>query len=280
MNIAIIGLGLIGGSIGLALKKSSRVLGIPRREETINQAMIMGAIDEGSLDVSKVSEADIVFICTPINLIIPKLKEIIPHLKKGAIVTDVGSTKFQIVIEAQKLMPKGTFFIGGHPMAGKEKVKLEQAEASLFENKTWVLTETAKTSKKAMEVLADLISKTGASVLKLDPKLHDLAAAGISHLPLAVAAALVNTIADAEVGRDEMIKCASSGFRDTTRIASGYPELGVDMFATNKKSVLKMIKSFKTSLSRLEKSIKQDDVEAIAAELNKAKKFRDINLKF
>jgi prephenate dehydrogenase len=238
MKIAIIGVGLIGGSIGLALKKSSpdiRIVGIPHREETIQEAINRGAIDEGTTDPKKgVAEADIVFICTPINLIIPVLKEIAPALKKGAIVTDVGSSKGEIVSRADKIMPRGTYFVGGHPMAGKEKVKIEAAEADLFKERIYILTPTSKTSKKALDQIAMLVSQLGAKVIEMDPKLHDLVVAGISHMPLAVAAALVGTVEYAEKGKDEMMRCAASGFRDTTRIASGDPILGVDMFTSNK----------------------------------------------
>ncbi|MFH1826518.1 MAG: prephenate dehydrogenase/arogenate dehydrogenase family protein [bacterium] len=283
MRIAIIGLGLIGGSIGLGLKQlllTSRlapvVVGIPRQEETIGQAISRGAIDEGTTDLIKgVTDADLVFICTPINLIIPTLEKIVPVLKKGAIVTDVGSSKHEIVSQADKLMPKGTYFVAGHPLAGKEKAKLGAAEAKLFDGKTWVLTPTARTSKKALAKIADIIRMVGGLPLELDPKLHDLVVAGISHVPLAVAAALVNTVADTEEGQAEMKKLAASGFRDTTRIASGDPILGVDMFTTNKKAVLKMIKAFKKSLGNLEKLIKEGGQEKIKQELSKAKLLRD-----
>jgi prephenate dehydrogenase len=279
MKIAIIGVGLIGGSIGLALKKSSpdiRIVGIPHREETIQEAINRGAIDEGTTDPKKgVAEADIVFICTPINLIIPVLKEIAPALKKGAIVTDVGSSKGEIVSRADKIMPRGTYFVGGHPMAGKEKVKIEAAEADLFKERIYILTPTSKTSKKALDQIAMLVSQLGAKVIEMDPKLHDLVVAGISHMPLAVAAALVGTVEYAEKGKDEMMRCAASGFRDTTRIASGDPILGVDMFTSNKKAVLKMLSAFKKSISRIEKMIKEGDPEKIEKELELAKIFRD-----
>ncbi|MEA3493350.1 MAG: prephenate dehydrogenase/arogenate dehydrogenase family protein [Candidatus Margulisiibacteriota bacterium] len=279
MNIAIIGLGLIGGSIGLALKNTSAgiaVIGIPRREVTIQEAIGRKAIDWGTTDTEKgIKDADIVFICTPINLIIPKLKEFAPMLKKGAIVTDVGSSKAGIVSQAEKLMPKGTYFVGGHPMAGKEKVKIQAAELDLLKDKTYVLTETARTSKKALEKMEEVVKMIGSKVVKMDPKLHDLVAAGISHMPLAVAVALVNTIADSEKGKDEMKACAVSGFRDTTRIASGDPILGVDMFTTNKKAVLKQLSAFKKSLSKMEKLIRESDVSKLETELKRAKEFRD-----
>lgn len=281
MNIVIVGIGLIGGSVGLALKKSAcgseyKIIGIPRREETLQAAIDCGSIDEGTTDLKKgVAEADIVFICTPINLIIPILTEIVPALKSGAIVTDVGSSKDELVSQAQKLMPKGTYFVGGHPMAGKEKVKLEAATADLFIDKIWVLAVTSKTSKKAKEEVGRLVGLLGAKVFEMDPKLHDLVVAGISHMPLAISAALVNTVSGSGKGKEEMKQCAASGFRDTTRIASGDPILGVDMFTTNKKAVLKMISAFKKSLSSLEKLIKEGDAEKIEKELERAKGFRD-----
>lgn len=280
MRIAIIGLGLIGGSIGLGLKRSAytaelRVVGIPRRAETLDQALALGAIDEGTTDhIKGVAGSDLVFICTPINLILPVINEIAPGLKKGTVVTDVGSSKYEIVSRAEKALPKGAYFVGGHPLAGKETAKLEAAEAGLFTGKTWVLTRTSKTSQKAYDKVAQVIGWLGASVVGLEPKTHDLVVAGISHMPLAVAAALVNAVAG-EPDRELMARTAASGFRDTTRIASGDPILGVDMFTTNKKAVLKMIGSFKRKLSDLEKLIKDGSGEKIREELEKAKRFRD-----
>ena len=281
MKIAIIGVGLIGGSIGLALKACSlageiKIVGVPRREETIQTAIKMGAIDEGTTNPKDgVEDADVIFICTPIHLILPILREIAPNLKEGAIVTDVGSSKGKIVFEAERVMPNGRYFVGGHPMAGKEKVKLEEAEASLFKGRAYVLTRTSKTSKKALDRLKEIVKQMNGQIIEMEPKLHDLAVAGISHMPLAVAAALVHTVEVSEKGRDEMMKCAASGFRDTTRIASGDPILGVDMFTTNKEAVLKMLSAFKRSLSRIENLIKDGDPGKIEKELEIIKIFRD-----
>lgn len=281
MKIAIIGLGLIGGSIGLALKSPAasrgiKIMGIPRREETIRAAIDRGAIDEGTTDHRQgTADADLIFVCTPINLILPVIREIAPVLKKGAVVTDVGSTKEEIVGRAEKLLPKGTYFVGGHPMAGKEEVKLESAEAGLFKDKVWVLAAGAKTNRQALQKVRDLVGLLGARVVEMDPKVHDLAVAGISHMPLAVAAALTNAIEETKRGQPEMKLCAASGFRDTTRVASGDPVLGVDMFTTNRKAVLKMLSAFKKALSRLEDLIEEKDVDEIGKELKKAKDFRD-----
>ncbi len=279
MKIAIIGLGLIGGSLGLALKRAGmsdlRVVGIPRRAETLQKALEIGAVDEGTTDHVKGSaDADIIFVCTPINLIPAIVQEIAPALKKGAIVSDVGSSKYEIVSGAEKATPKGVHFVGGHPMAGKETTKLESADPDLFKEKIWILTETSKTSKKALEKIEEVVRLIGGLVVRMEPKTHDLVVAAVSHMPLAVAASLVNTVA-AEPQKDLMVKCAASGFRDTTRIASGDPILGVDMFTTNKKAVLKMVGAFKRSLSNLEKLIKEGNGEKIREELEKAKNFRD-----
>lgn len=278
MKIAIIGLGLIGGSLGLALKKSGisdlKIIGIPRREETLKQALAMGAIDEGTTDHVKGSaDADLIFVCTPINLIPAVIEAIAPRLKKGAVVTDVGSSKYEIVARAEKNLSKGVFFVGGHPMAGKETTKLEAAEAGLFQGKTWILTRTSRTSQRALDKVAEIVKLIGATILETDPKTHDLAVAAVSHMPLAVAAALANAVA-AEPGNELMKKVAASGFRDMTRIASGDPVLGVDMFTTNKKAVLRMVSAFKKSLSNLESLIKEGDGEKIREELDKAKRFR------
>jgi len=274
-KIAIIGLGLIGGSLAFSLKKAGHyVTGIARQEEVLNKAREASAIDAGSLNLQDISDSDIIFVCTPINLIIPVLEQIAPYLKKGAVVSDVGSSKQEIVAKAEKLMPKGTYFVGGHPMAGKEQTKFEAAEIDLFKDKTWIITETSKTSKKAVEQLEEVILGTGAKMLKLDPKTHDMVVAGISHMPLAIAVSLVNAVASSS-DKENMAKCAASGFRDTTRIVSGDPLLGVDMFTTNKKAVLKMIGAFKKSLSKLEKIVKNSDSEGMKIELEKAKEFRD-----
>ena len=279
MRIAIIGLGLIGGSLGLALKKTGRpdlhLVGIPRRAETLQQALALGAIDEGTTDhVKGVVDADLVFVCTPINLLLPIIREIAPSLKKGAIVTDVGSSKYELVTQAEKIIPKGSYYVGGHPMAGKETSKLAAADPQLFAGKKWLLTPTSRTSKKALEVVKQVVGWTGATILEMDPKKHDLVVAAVSHMPLAVAAALVNAVAGQEQ-KELTAKCAASGWRDTTRIASGDPILGVDMFTTNKKAVLKMIAAFKKSLSRLEKLIKEGNGEKLREELLRAKTSRD-----
>ena len=309
MKIGIVGLGLIGGSIGLALKSKKvrtrfsghkifsgdqieEIIGIARRDETIDLAIKIGAIDEGvseeapetcdcdcctegGIALEALAVADIIFLCTPIHLILPKIKELQPILKQGAIVVDVASVKGAIVSKAEKLMKKGTHFIGSHPMAGKEKAKLQNAEPNLFEGRPWIIVSGTKTGENTKEIIKALIEAIGGKVMEMNSETHDLAVAGISHLPLAVAAALVNTVENSKIAKNEMKKTASSGFRDTTRVASGEVELGREIFIDNKKAILAQLKAFRANLGDLEKAIQSGNSKKIETLLAKAKKSRD-----
>ena len=277
-NICIIGLGLIGGSLGMAIKKKklARVIGLTREKSKAAMAMKKKAVDFATLNIKgAVHDANIIFICYPIHLIIPEIKKILRFVRPGTIITDVGSTKEMIVGKAERLMPKGIFFVGGHPMAGKERVGLELAESNLFEGKNYILTETKKTNAKALLTLVSFISKLGAKVQVLPPDVHDRIVAGISHMPVAVAASLVDSVTKSGKFAAKMKQLAASGFRDSTRIASGDPSLGTDMFITNKKAILSAIAAFKKSLAELEILIKRGNADRIAKKLSQVKTFRD-----
>jgi prephenate dehydrogenase len=278
-NVAIIGLGLLGGSLGMAIKNKNlveRVVGIHYHEGPLEEALKKEAADEVSTNFADgTKEADIVFICTPINIIVPTLQKILPHLKAGAMVSDVGSTKAEIVREAEKIMPDGKFFIGGHPMAGSEKTGIGAASKFLFDNCKYILTPTENTTPAALESLKSFLEKLDIQIVILNPEEQDLLVAGISHLPLAISVSLVNTIGDMQKEKDQMLELAASGFRDTTRIASGSVVMGKDMFVTNKDAVLKMIERFKHTLSELEKKIKHGNADEITKELERAKQLRD-----
>jgi prephenate dehydrogenase len=276
--VCIIGLGLIGGSIGMAIKKKglARVIGLTRERAKVLHAVKIKAVDYAGMNIKgMVQGADIIFICYPMHLIITELKKIIQFVKPGTIITDVGSTKELIVKQAEKIVPKGIFFVGGHPMAGKEQTGIDVAEQGLLEDKIYVLTKTKNTNIKALNALRSLILKVGAKVVVLDPAAHDKVVAGVSHMPIAVAASLVDSVNKSGKSKDLMIKLAASGFRDTTRIASGDPSLGTDMFTTNKKAVLDSISSFKKALGEIEKLIKGGKAGAISNKLAAIKSFRD-----
>lgn len=277
-KIAIIGLGLIGGSLGMAFKKktSARVLGLTRDKEKATLAVKLKVADYASTNFRGIVEgSNVIFICSPMNLIIPQLKKILQFVTPGTIITDVGSSKTKIVKEAEMLVKKGVFFIGGHPMAGKETTGMEAAESGLMAGKKYILTRTKKTDLMALNTLKALITSMGAKVQIMSPEEHDLAVAGISHMPLAVATALVESVAGAGQLEDEMKGLASSGFKDTTRIASGDPELGKDMFITNKKAILESLVRFKKALSMIEKLIENGDENKIMAKLDEIKNYRD-----
>ena len=278
-KVAIVGLGLIGGSLGLALQKKGlveTVVGIPRRPETIDEALSIKAITKGTLSIAEgVREADIIFICTPISLVIPKLKEILPHVKKGAIITDVGSTKAYIVDEADKIVPPGINFIGGHPMAGKEKTGILAADAKLFNKRAYVLVKTKRTHAMAYNALKKIIQGLGGKVMEMDAKNHDLAVAAISHLPIVVASSLVNAVNETGDIKDKAKSLAATGFGDSTRIASGDPKLGLDIFRTNAESVLQVLSKFKREIDLFEKALQEKDEVQIMNKLSGAKKFRD-----
>jgi len=277
-TVAIIGMGLIGGSLGMAIKNkdlAEKVVGVSRNIDHLKEAKEKEALDEYSIDpIEATKDADIVFVSTPIAAIAPTIKTVCPTVKKGCIITDVGSSKAEIVSQIEGLVPDGVVFIGGHPMAGSERSGITAATKFLFEGTNYILTPTSKTDKEALKRLSGLIGQLDVKLSVIPAAVHDLAVAGISHMPLAVAVALVNTVCDTKEAKDVMLELASSGFRDTTRIAAGNVEMGRDMFSTNKKAVLRMLREFKASLEKLERLIEEGDPAKISAELEKAKKLR------
>mgnify|MGYP001599935677 CR=1 FL=1 len=277
-KVVIIGMGLIGGSLGMAIKNkdlAEQVVGVSRNIDHLKEAKKKCAREEYTIDpIEAVKDADLVFITTPINIIAATVKTIVSSLKEGAIVTDVGSSKLKIVEEVGSAVSGNIHFIGGHPMAGTEHSGIIAATKFLFEGANYILTPTEKTNKKALEKLKDFLSKLDVNIMVMPAAKHDLVVAGISHMPIAVSAALVNAIADMEGDRDAMLAAASGGFRDTTRIAAGNVEMALDMFTTNKTAVLTMIEKFKDSLEKLENMIRDGKVKEITAELEKAKELR------
>ncbi len=258
--VAIIGVGLIGGSLGLAFRRFgifSSIIGISR-EETLRLARDMGVIDGGypyDQLARGVAEADIVFLCTPIARILKLVGETISCAAPGAIVTDVGSTKSEITAVARKALREGVCFIGGHPMAGSEKRGVGAADPFLFQNAMYVLTPTEETPQPEVERLADIVSRIGARVVIMDPELHDRIAAAVSHLPQMISVALVNMVG--KLGRDEplFLKMAAGGFRDMTRIASSPYQVWRDICRTNRERIAEFIELYIQSLDELKEHL-------------------------
>ena len=271
--MVIIGPGLIGGSLGLAAKAAGlvgHVVGVGHRQVSIDKALSMGAIDSGSTEaVSAVDGADVVIVCTAVGLIGKLIKEIALRLKPGCIVSDVGSTKVQIVRKAEAALPDGVHFVGAHPIAGSERRGIDIARADLFAERLCVLTRNEHTDEAALAKMAQLWSGVGARVCTLSPEEHDTVLARTSHLPHAVAAALLNALEDGDG------PFVGSGFRDTTRIGSGDPDLWVDILLANRDGVLLALNGFSDRLDELIRALRDGDSDALREFLARARSRRE-----
>ena len=277
-KITIIGVGLIGGSLGLALKEknpNSRIVGIDK-QEIIEKAITRGAIDEGTVNIEEgIKEADIIIIATPVKTILTILTQINPFLKKGCLVTDTGSTKQQIVQKANKILSEDIFFIGGHPMAGSEKYGIESADPYLFHDKTYILTPTPKSDLGALEKISLLVKIIGAKELMLDPLEHDRIVSAVSHLPQIIAVSLINTIGELALrgSNNNYFKAVGEGFKDMTRIASSPYKMWEDICETNQENILEIIQEFKNHLEAIEDKLKNNP-NSLKEEFQKASQIR------
>ncbi len=274
---AIIGVGLIGGSMGLALNLRhlvDEIIGFDTDNDNINLALSAGAIHKAAATIGEaVSKADLVVLATPVLTAEKLICQIAGHLKPNAVVTDVGSTKESITAAAEKTLPQNVFFVGGHPMAGSEVTGMRGADPYLFENAYYLLTPTSKTNPWALQTVRTLVQKIGARVVEMDPQKHDAAVAAVSHLPHLVAAALVNTL-DSLPNSSEIIPLTAGGFRDTTRIAAGSPVMWRDIFQANRSQVLNMLNQLRKSLDEYQQLIVDGDAEQLEAKLQQARKTR------
>jgi len=250
-RIAIIGLGLIGGSLGLALKQAKgdelEIIGFARRPETASEAVRRGAVDRAEAQLARaVSGADIVVIATPVLTMEDILRAIADHLPPDSIVTDTGSTKVQIMKWAREYLPATVSFVGGHPMTGKETTGLEEAEPGLFRGCVYCLTpaqsiaSSLADSNKASRAMESLVKSVGARPLFISAEEHDQLVAGISHLPILLSSALVSLLARSPVW-PQMAELAATGYRDSTRLASGSPELNYGICSTNQGAIIAWI---------------------------------------
>ena len=277
-KISIVGVGLIGGSLGLALKEKNpifKITGIDK-PEIIKKAIARGAIDEGTVNLEEgIKEADMVIIATPVKTILDLLPKINPFLKKGCIVTDVGSTKGQIVKRAEKILSKDIYFIGGHPIAGSEEYGVNSADPHLFLDKTYILTPTNKSNLAALEKTFSIIGMIGAKRLILDPLEHDRIVGAVSHLPQIMAVSLINmiNILTQEEDNNNYFKSIGGGFIDMTRIASSPYKIWEDICNTNQENILEMIQKFRKYLGVIEEKLKNDPC-SLKEEFQKAQMLR------
>jgi prephenate dehydrogenase len=278
-KITIVGVGLLGGSIGLAARKfrvAGEIAGYVRREKTIAECEKAGAMDYATTDLlAAVSNADLVILCTPLAQMRSLTEQLLPALKRGAIVTDVGSVKADVMRELESLIAKaGAHFVGSHPMAGGEKMGVMAARSDLFENAMCVVTPTKKSNAGAVRRLERFWKSLGARVVKLAPEQHDLFVSRTSHLPHVVAATLANLVLSPIQPKGQSQLCAN-GFRDTTRIASGSPEMWRDIALANRKHIAGSLNTFIAELQKFQKVLKSADAQAIAKFFETAKARRD-----
>ena len=242
-RVAIVGLGLLGGSWGLALKRTGfagRIVGYARRAETREQALGEGAVDEGFADVTEaVHGADLVILATPVAVILDHLPRLQPYISPQALITDVGSTKRRICARGAELYAQRPLFVGGHPMAGKERSGLENADARLFENARYVLTpaKPEHLDDHRVQAFRALVAAVGARPLTSDPATHDLAVAYLSHLPQLLSSGLASLIEEKHTAGNLSLELAATGFRDVTRLADSPYSVWRDICLTNTQNI-------------------------------------------
>ncbi|HOX54969.1 MAG: prephenate dehydrogenase/arogenate dehydrogenase family protein [Candidatus Omnitrophica bacterium] len=272
-QVTIIGVGLIGGSLGMAIKKNRlarRVVGFPHRKATIRQALKLKVIDKGTLELKEaVKDADLVVLATSTQTIVTLAQKILKLAKKNCIITDVGSSKLAIVSSIEKRLPKDIKFVGGHPLAGSEKKGVEFASADIFKQSLCILTPTSRTDRGALNKIKKLWISVGASVKTLTPQNHDRILAYISHLPHIIAFSLIQSIPE------EFLKLSPRGLKDMTRIASSDPVLWRDIFSSNKRQVLNAVGAFLSSLETFVKLVSSNDAAKLTKILSAIKNKRD-----
>jgi prephenate dehydrogenase len=278
-KITLVGVGLLGGSLGLALRRrklAKEIAGYVRREASIAECERVGATDYATTDLlAAVSGADLIVLCTPLAQMKSLVRQMLPALKRSAIVTDVGSVKGSVVKDVEALIHKaGAHFVGSHPMAGGEKQGVLAARADLFECAICVVTPTRKTNPAALRKVETLWKDVGARLLRTTPDEHDALVSRSSHLPHLVAATLVNLVLDPKLPKEQTKLCAT-GFRDTTRIASGSPEMWRDIAMTNSKHLVRAVDGLVTELGKVRAALKRGDARAVARFFETAKQRRD-----
>ena len=272
-RVAIVGVGLIGGSIGLALRQrgiADAVVGIGRRQASLRTARRVGAVTSTTVDLAKgVAEAELIVVCSPVGKIVQHVTEAAQSCPEGTLITDAGSTK-QVIVEAlDGRLTRGCRFLGSHPLAGTEKAGAVHASADLFEGRVSILTPTKNTLAEDFDLLEGFWSDLGSVVVQMPADEHDRALAITSHLPHALAATLAAIIPE------PYFRLCGPGLLDATRIAAGEPELWKPIFAQNRANVLAVLRRFEQQLAAMRAALEQDDQSELHRLLSVAKKARD-----
>jgi len=275
-KVTIIGVGLMGGSLGLAIKKlglANEVSGVFRHKISLLNAIAQKAVDNGSLDLEPIKDADLIILASPVKTILNQIPEVLKKAKPGAIIIDIGSTKSEIINLASKMLSNKNIFLGTHPLAGLEKKGVTNARADLFKDSVCILTPVKNTRSKFPAISKKILlfwKIIGAKTIIMDANSHDEILSFSSHLPHLSAFALVNSIPD------RFLKYTSGGFKDSTRIALSDPAIWQDIFFSNKKLVLKALERFFQELLKLKIAIKKEDFKSLSLLLVKSNKKRRV----
>jgi len=278
-RLAIIGVGLIGGSLARALRRAGAVghiTGIGRGRKNLERALELGVVDSWTQDIAAgVKDADMVLIAVPMGMYDGVFGTMADHLKNGCIVTDAGSTKQHAIDVAGRHLVNPALFVPAHPIAGTEQSGVEASFAELYTGRTCILTPNDSTDPEALDLVERVWQTAGSHVVQMDATTHDDLLAGVSHLPHVAAFALVNAVRGQQTGAYDPFAFAAGGFRDFTRIASSNPQMWRDIALCNRDALLKKIDALLTELTGLRDAVDRRDAEALLDEFSAAKEARD-----
>ena len=275
-KVTILGVGLLGASFSLALKKNSlckTITGCGRNRENLQRAKERNIIDSFETDpVAACRDADLVILSTPVGSFLGLAQTIAPALKRGAVLTDVGSVKGTLVRDLERIMPKGVHYIGVHPIAGSDRSGIDSANVELFRDAKCIITPTESSDPSALEKIQALWKAVGTQIVMLNPEEHDRIYAAVSHLPHLLAYALVNTVADMD---GSYLAFSGKGFMDATRIASSSEEVWNDICMLNRENLIDALAVFQKTLERLDQYLKAGNSDSLKNEFRKARAMRE-----
>jgi len=278
-RLCVIGVGLIGGSLALALKAAGEVgevVGVGRGRDNLETALRLGVVDRFTTDPGEgVADADLVFLATPVLALEGVMRSIAPRLKPGTVVTDGGSVKGAVIAAVEPLLPAGVQFVPGHPIAGTEKSGAEAAFPTLYHNRRCILTPTAATGREALSLVRRVWQTAGSEVVEMDVEKHDRVLAAISHLPHMVAYSLVNAVGAYDRYEENILEYSAGGFRDFTRIASSDPTMWRDIALTNREALLEMMSQYERFFAELKRDIADGDDDKLYDFFLRSKQSRD-----
>lgn len=273
-KVAVVGLGLIGGSLAKAIKKYTdlRIIGVDVKDDYINEAQGRGIIDESFKKIEAPLDADVVFICTPVGAVISCIEEMLPYLKDGCIITDVGSTKRTIMNAINEIIPENMFFIGGHPMTGSEKFGFFASNSELFNGNNYFIVPGKNTPVEIVDVfINEIIKKLGAKPILIDSDSHDKIVGIVSHVPHILSATLTNFVYKEDA---DSIKFAAGGFKDTTRISMSQTEMWKDIILNNKEVIKNLLLDYENLLNEFLFYLEHDDIQSLCKFLDSAREIR------